>query len=274
MIPLSATRLSTYQRCAHAYYLRYHAKVQSAAFAPPQLGQILHEILAEIYRRPAWSGPPDLAAIELIWLEAVARCPGLSPSQQQEGWQILRQYFDRFIAPLDQWQEPIGVEGRLEGSLWAGQLQFKIRGRYDRLESLPSQDLQAQVHLIDYKTSRSQQTPDQLAMDLQLGLYQMAIDQVYGAALRRVSHIYLRSGEIVSFEAHPDQKAQVLDRVTDLALHLVSDRDFSAQPGDHCRHCSFRRYCAAVTDHPDPVPATSVSLQLSLLGHGLSIAPS
>ncbi len=262
MLRLSASRLTTYQRCAQAYYLKYHRRVPGRPIRAAVLGNVLHQVLEHLYQRPAWQGVPTLTDLERLWGQHNL---ALSPQQLTEGWSLLHHYFQTFIQPLDAWVEPIGIEGRLRGALQAGGIRFRLEGRYDRLDSLPSNGLQAAVHLIDYKMTRQIQNPSELELDLQLGFYQMAIDQVYGAALKQVSHIYLRTGQCITFKTSPEQKAFVQAKVTELAETLVQDQSFTPNPGDQCQTCTCRPYCAAVTADPIPLDPKSEILQLSFL---------
>ncbi len=265
MLRLSATRLTTYQRCPHAYYLRYHRRVPGTPIRPAALGKVLHAFLAELHSRSFPAGIPECDTLLTQWIRQVER-DHLTVEQHRQGWEVIKRYYDGFIAPLDSWVEPIGVEGQLDGSLHVDSLKFRISGRYDRLDPLhEGQDpLQAAVHLIDYKMSPHHQTSSELELDLQLGLYQIAIDQVYGSALKRVSHIYLRTGTMISFETHPAQKALVQAKVAELADKLLQDRHFEPTPGHHCSSCSCKFYCPAVTPNPIPLEP-AIPLQLSLL---------
>lgn len=266
MQQLSPSRLLTYQRCPQAYYLRYHRKAPGTPGRQPLLGRALHKCLAQLYRRQAWQGLPSLVEVENLWHQICAR-EDLAAAVVQEGRSLLARYHDQFIAPLEHWREPIGVEGRIDGVLYCEGIEFRLTGRYDRLEYLPTDDPgdPAQIHLIDYKSSRTPLQPQQLEQDLQMGLYQIAIEQVYGYALRQVSHVYLRTGEVISYTATPSQRHYLLQRVDEIARTLVSDRDFVPKPGSQCRSCSCRAYCAAVVPDPLPLGSGGIPLQLSLL---------
>jgi putative RecB family exonuclease len=182
-----------------------------------------------------------------------------------EGWRILQQYHSQFIAPLQQWCPPLGIEGKIEGSLIVQGLEFRLTGRYDRLDLLDHRDLlTAQIDLIDYKTGHTPLDPQNLALDLQLGIYQIALEQVYGRSLRQLTHIYLRSGQVVRYAANDSQRATLLAKVQDIAMTLIEDRTFTPNPGNHCQRCACRAYCPT---QPAPIPLapTAMGLQLSLL---------
>jgi putative RecB family exonuclease len=263
--PLSATKLQHYGRCAHSFSLKYLKRVPSRPIRQPLLGKAVHQTLAQFYRWPGWKGVPGLGVMRSVWQETIEHFPTLSPGQIAEGWRMLEQYHSLFVQPLDHWHEPLAVEGKLEGRLLEGSVEFKIGGRCDRIERLPSQGDIAQLHLIDYKSSIQPKALSDLEVDLQLGLYQVAIAQRYGASLARVSHIYLRMGEVVSFQTRPQQLQLVQARIEELASKLVSDEAFEPEPGDHCKKCDYRQYCPAVSEKPQRVEQeTGLNLQLSL----------
>lgn len=181
--PLSATKLRAYSLCPQQFDLKYHHHLPSKPIRQPVLGKTLHDALACFYCWPGWRGLPSLDVLHDCWLRAVEKQLKLTSEQQDQGWDILREYYGQFVTPLQQWQEPIAVEGRLEGRLHVEQIEFRITGCYDHLECLPAQDATAELHLIDYKTSKAIKTPNELEVDVQLGLYQIAIAQRYGASL-------------------------------------------------------------------------------------------
>jgi putative RecB family exonuclease len=262
MLPLSATRLTTFSRCPRAYYLRYEQKAPGKPLRAAVLGRSIHEALANFHQWPGYRGMPSLAVLQEAWITAASM---LSEAQEKEGWQLLRTYYQRFVEPLDQWREPLATEGRLEGTLQAGPVEFKLGGRYDRLDALNSRRGGAALALTDYKTSRTVLAPDQLAMDIQMGLYQIALNQRYQSTLAEVNHIYLRTGDKVQFEAHEEQQVVVKTKIQSLAHALMEDKAFAPKEGEHCRTCEYRKFCPAICDRPESLPQQTRSLQLSFL---------
>ncbi len=265
MLPLSATRLTTFSRCPRAYYFRYEQKAPGKPMKAALLGRSIHEALAQFHQWPGWRGMPSLAVLQEAW---VASAGTLSEAQENEGWQLLRTYYQKFVEPLDQWREPLATEGRLEGSLQAGPVEFKLGGRYDRLDALRSNHKKgggAALAVTDYKTSRTVLAPDQLAVDIQMGLYQIALNQRYQGSLTQVNHLYLRTGDIVQFESHEEQQVVVKAKIQSLARALIEDKAFVPKEGEHCRTCAYRKFCPAICERPEALPKQTRSLQLSLL---------
>ncbi|MDJ0703860.1 MAG: PD-(D/E)XK nuclease family protein [Leptolyngbyaceae cyanobacterium MO_188.B28] len=262
---LSATKLKTYHRCPRAYYCRYEYGLPNAAtFGAAALGNALHQTLAQVYGEWHYQEPlPPLTWLEQCWRQ---HSNNLSPIQVEEGWQILKQYYESFIQPFPVLRRPLSVEGRIQGRLQFEEIEFKLTGRYDRLDVIDDG-----LELIDYKSSKEPQPIDQEMIDIQIGLYYLALEQHYQNALRRSSLLYLRTGQQVSFEASRNHKRQVESIISNLALQLRADRTWKPQVGDQCNNCTYARYCPAFHTTPEPLPAKSEflkrSIQLSLSFH-------
>ena len=246
--PVSASRLQSYHRCPQEYFLRYERRVPSQLFFGSQaLGHALHAALAAIYRdwhyctaRPEWQWFED------CWQQASLRLPD---DMVTNGEQILRRYFDTFITSQPTLHRPLGVESRIQGRLQVNNLEFGLSGRYDRLDWLDDG-----LELIDYKSNREIALRETAETDLQLGLYYLALEQQYGASLRRLSFVYLRQAKVVSFDVTSEHRERVEAIIADLALRLRQDKDWPAQTGQQCKYCSYSRYCSEVCETPEPLP--------------------
>ncbi|MDX2096254.1 MAG: PD-(D/E)XK nuclease family protein [Leptolyngbyaceae cyanobacterium bins.59] len=257
---LSATKLQAYQRCPFAYYLKYECKLNANDFfGSAALGIALHQALAQIHRDWHYQNPiPDLQWIHYCWEQ---QSQGLSLGQIEEGKGILEKYYYRFIAEEVSLTKPLGVEGRIQGSLRVDNLEFLITGRYDRLNYVGKG-----LELIDYKSTREVRLPNPEEIDLQIGLYYLALEQTYHQSLRSLSLIFLRTTEKFSFKAGPEHKRKVQQIISNLAVKLRDDENWQPTPGSQCQRCTYARYCPAVTEQPIPLPTglPDRKLQLSL----------
>ena len=167
--------------------------------------------------------------------------------------QILEGYYYQFIAGEVALKRPLAVEGKIQGQLQAENLEFRITGRYDRLDYLEDG-----LELIDYKSTKEVKLPDPAEIDLQIGLYYLALEQRYRQSLKRLSLLYLRTGEKISFEASACHKQQVEATISELAWRLRTDSDWEPTPGEQCDRCSYLQYCPT-QDNPEPVPNSNKS---------------
>lgn len=245
---LSATKLQVYHRCPQAYYFRYELGLKTAAsFGSAALGTVLHQALAQVYRDWHYLEPlPSLNWMHHCWDQHSSR---LNLAQAEEGKAILETYYYQFIAPETALKRPLAVEGKIQGHLRVENLEFKISGRYDRLDYLEDG-----LELIDYKSTKELRLPEPAEIDLQIGLYYLALSQRYRQSLKCLSLLYLRAGEKISFSASSEHKQQVEASVSKLALRLRTDSEWEPIPGEQCSRCTYSRYCRAIQDNPEPLP--------------------
>jgi putative RecB family exonuclease len=178
----------------------------------------------------------------------------LSPAQVEEGLRILENYYNKFIAGEVALHRPLAVEGNIQGTLRVQNLEFKISGRCDRIDYVEDG-----LELIDYKSTREVKLPNPDEIDLQIGLYYLTLEQRYRQSLQKLSLVYLRTGDKVSFDATPEHKQLVEATISELAFRLRTDDMWEATTGEHCDRCTYARYCGAVQEKPEPLPETAKS---------------
>jgi putative RecB family exonuclease len=259
--PISATKLRTYQRCPYAYYLKYERRVESNEFyGSAALGSALHQALAESYRDWHYrEAKPHRHWFDHCWNKY---SKDLNVGQVREGRRILESYYDRFVEKEAVVRQPLAVEGKIQSKLQVGDLEFLITGRYDRIDFLPDG-----LELIDYKSGRDVYLPTDGDMDLQIGLYYIALEQIYSQSLKYLSLLYLRTGEKIRFAASRQHKKRALEVVSDLAVKLRQDEAWVPTPGNGCDRCSYSRYCSAMPGQTAALPEAlrpARSLQLAL----------
>jgi putative RecB family exonuclease len=255
---ISATKLQAYHRCPFAYYLRYERRVATNEyFGSTSLGIALHQALAQCHRDWNYREPvPGLRWVHHCWEQNSA---GLTANQVIEGQEILENYYRTFIATETALAQPLGVEGRIQAPLQMESLEFLIVGRYDRLDFLADG-----LELIDYKSSREVRLPETEELDIQIGLYYLALEQTYHQSLKFLSLLFLRTGGKVQFEATEEHKLQVEQMIGNLAVRLRYDRGWEPTPGSYCDRCTFAQYCPAISTEPMPLPETRSKSQLQL----------
>ncbi|MEL7504646.1 MAG: PD-(D/E)XK nuclease family protein [Cyanobacteria bacterium J06554_6] len=230
------------------------------AFASAALGTALHAALAQLYQDDwHYQEPlPSEAWLRYCWDSQIA---SLTDKQTEEGWQILQRYWDREIMPLGVMKRPLATEGRVQGLLQTGNIEFNLTGRYDRLDLLDDG-----LELIDYKSAKHPTPPSPDEVDLQLGLYHLALEQHYGRSLRRMTLLYLRTDERITYEASLEHRQQVIAVIDELAQQLLTGTEWQPNCGEQCSQCAYARYCPAVQPQPEPltVPQKPRKLQLCL----------
>lgn len=268
---LSPAKLQTYQTCPAQYRFRYELGLPGGfGGAAAGFGRAVHGALMQAYRE--WDYPPEDFSPQglhhrpgLDWFD---RCwddhnTGLNEAQIAEGREIFARYWAEWVAPLAEFRRPLATEKTLRGRLVVENLLFFLTGKLDRLDWCGP----AALELVEYKTAKHVPALSGEGLDLQLGLYALAIEQQWPGELKRATILSLRSGESLTVDITPERRDQASAMIADLALRLRTDDTWEPTPGAGCDRCGYYKYCPAQTPEPDPLPegtGRSRPLQLAL----------
>ena len=108
----------------------------------------------------------------------------------------------------------------------------------DRVDKLADGSLE----IIDYKTGEAKLKPS-FDDKRQLLLYQLAIEQLTGFKISRLSYYYLKTSDKVSFEAKETDLEKLKIWISD-TIKAIESCDFSPKPGPFtCRYCDISKFC-------------------------------
>jgi DNA helicase-2/ATP-dependent DNA helicase PcrA len=117
----------------------------------------------------------------------------------------------------------------------------KITGRFDRVD----QEADGAV-IMDFKTSeiKAQKDADKRVREsLQLTLYALAYENIFGALPKRVALYFLESGIIGSYEIQEKDLEKIQESIREVAVG-IRQRNFSATPAYMaCRYCAYNQIC-------------------------------
>ncbi len=178
-----------------------------------------------------------IAALEENWVEAGYANHDEMMQELAEGKAILEAHIDR-------WQrEPVNAKTIAVEKLYRRDLgPFDLIGRIDRLDEHEDGTLE----IIDYKSGRQIVTPQEVADDLAMGIYQLILQDYFPHRKIMASIVALRSGE----KATASLSADALDEFRFLILELgqkILHRCWEfEQPYSKslCSACDFRALCA------------------------------
>ena len=171
MRPLSYSQISLYQSCPLHYKLQYIDGLKTKDKWYFSFGTTLH-LCAEYFFKVRVPPPPSLEKMlkyyEKIWLSAGYQSAEEEAKYKDYGRQILAKFWQVHSADFSllvavERMFYIDIEG------------VKLRGFIDRIDKLDSGGLS----IVDYKTSQKLFTRDDLENDLQLTLYQLAIEKMW-----------------------------------------------------------------------------------------------
>lgn len=235
-LELSYTYIKNYLDCPRCFYLRRVMKMAEQESSQAHLGSIIHHSLEEFYKR--WSsaendgsarpGRDVLLSIGLATLHA-----DLAPDQPADR-ALAEQVRAQLSLAWDNLHDPRANVLELEKSF---RFEYPLDGnvhnftaKLDRLDQLPD----SSFRVVDYKTGEAHKyLTDPKADDLQLGIYLLALESVYGKDLPGVAEYWILSRGVRGSLPFGEMKRAKVREVIDGAIRGMLGGDFPR--GERCR---------------------------------------
>jgi len=232
--PLSYTQISLYQACPLCYKLQYIDGLKPKDKWYFSFGNTLH-LCTEYFFKVKVPPPPSLEALldfyETNWLSPGYESAAEEAKYRAYGREILTEFWQ--IHHPD-FRMPLAVERMFYVDIEG----VKLRGYIDRVDKLDSGGLS----IVDYKTNQNLFTVDDLKEDLQLTLYQLAVQEIWRLPVERLTLYHLRSNTPCSCEPRAaSQLAAARQMVVEVAENIVQGK-FPAVENQYCP-CDFPEHC-------------------------------
>lgn len=252
VIKLSATRISSFLRCKKKYWFSYVERLPKLANPAFRLGLACHEAL-------------EVAGD--IWLKGG---PDKEEFTKEEVKEIMA-YYDKISIREGIEEHEVHVEGKVLvknrlGSFKLGKRVISLEkpfgfpkcdcpdlkttqgipliGAIDKVVELDDDTLV----IIDYKTSKTAPTPDQLREDLQLSLYDLVADLLWPGYERVILCLDMLKSEPVFTYRTPRQREEFNNYLTEVhkqMSELKEEKNATASLNIFCPWCDFKDYCPA-----------------------------
>jgi putative RecB family exonuclease len=232
--PLSYTQISQYQTCPLSYKLQYIDGLRPKDKWYFSFGSTLH-LCTEYFFRVKVPPPPSLEALlgfyETKWLSQGYESAEEEAKYRAYGREILTRFWQ--IHHPD-FRMPLAVEHMFYVDVEG----VKLRGYIDRVDKLDSGGLA----IVDYKTSQNLFTVDDLAKDLQLTLYHLAVQQIWQLPVERLTLYHLRSNTPCSCGPRADAELSAARRMVLTVAENIARGEFPAVENQYCP-CDFPEHC-------------------------------
>jgi len=232
---LSYSAISAYEKCPLAYRFQYVDGLEVEPTPYLSFGRSLHAALEWFYGRET-PEPPTLESL-LEHLDTCWESAGYPNLDEERSYlnnarEVLTQYYYR---NLEDFRLPMAVEERFEIDMQ----DFVLSGVIDRVDCHPN----GTYEILDYKTSRRLPEINRLREDLQLPIYQLGCNEVWGIFPSKLTFYYLIPNRRYSTRPLDDAAlARVRERMLQVAAS-ISSGDFPATPNRLCPWCSFEDVC-------------------------------
>jgi putative RecB family exonuclease len=234
MRALSYTQISLYQSCPLCYKLQYIDGLEPKEKGYFSFGTTMHNC-AEYFFKVKVPPPPTLAQMldfyERKWLSEGYESAEEEAEYKAYGRELLTKFWEIHQADF---RMPIAVEHKFTIDIGS----FKLTGRIDRVDKLDSGGLA----IIDYKTDKELFTQEYLDNNLQLTLYQMAVEKSWFLPVERLTLYHFRSNTPISC---PPREPERLEEARGVVLKVaegIQAENFPAKESNRCP-CDFPQYC-------------------------------
>jgi DNA helicase-2/ATP-dependent DNA helicase PcrA len=234
----SASALNTYEDCPLRYKFQYVLLVPSSPRTYFSFGQAVHSVIEQLSRDNLngipFSKERALALLDANWDSSAY------PSRTQEAED--KRKADLLLDTFLDWQ------AKNRNTILVAEQRFRFRlgernmtGYIDRIEQQPDGGLV----VIDFKTGSkpSNITKAGIREDIQMNIYCMAVQAMYGKVPVRASLYYLKDDKTMDYIPNEESIAAFKERVSGMISSVCSE-EFPARPSYMgCGRCDYRDLC-------------------------------
>lgn len=240
-VKVSATRISSLQRCKLKYWFNYHEHLPKVSNPSFLLGTAVHESLeraGQIWMEKGEFSKDDKKEIIDLY-EKVSIREGIEDmSVHEEGKRLVKNRIDNFelgkgIISLEYFfgdEDDITTEDGVP-----------LIGAMDKVIEVDEDTLL----VVDYKTSKTAPTPDQMRTDVQLSLYDVAASIKWPNYKRIILCLDLLKSEILYTYRTVEQREEFKHYLKIIHEEMVNfkKKDAKASLNMFCPWCDFKDYC-------------------------------
>jgi DNA helicase II / ATP-dependent DNA helicase PcrA len=114
---------------------------------------------------------------------------------------------------------------------------ININGKIDRIDRDNDDFI-----VMDYKTSKTASSRNKLKEDMQLIIYSLAVENLYGKRPKKVGCRFLRSNKKVMIEVTDEDIIKIKGKIISI-VNSIKNGHFTPKPGWECKSCDYSLIC-------------------------------
>lgn len=245
-IKLSATRISTFLQCLQKYWFQYHDHLPKVASPAFRLGIAVHESLelaGNIWVEKDKFTKADKKKIIDKYVETSVKEGIEDMSVHREGIELVTQRLNNFRLG----KKIIGLETTFgydkEGSLEIITKEgVKLIGAIDKAIESDKDTLL----IVDYKTSKTAPTADQLRYDVQLSIYDLVATMIWPDYKRIILSLDMLRSEVLYTYRTQEEREDFVEYLKIIHTQMIKLKKNKAKArlNIFCPWCDYKEYCA------------------------------
>ncbi|OBW63219.1 MAG: exonuclease [Dehalococcoides mccartyi] len=245
MRPLSYSQIDQYQSCPLKYRFLYIDGLKPLEKGYFSFGTTLHDCAEHFFRVKV---PPPLSLEKLMeyyqshWRSGGYESVEIEENYRQLGREILAEFHRIHRADFHM---PLAVEHQYTVNLDG----VKLTGKIDRVDKLPSGEL----CIVDYKSNKDLFSAEYVQDNLQLSLYQLAVEQIWYLPVGELCLYHLRSNTAMRCPARSKEVIADARRLVLEVAEKIEKAIFPACENNFCP-CDFAHLCPLYRHKYAPPP--------------------
>jgi putative RecB family exonuclease len=244
VIRLSSTRIHSFLDCKYKYWANYYTdypKVPNPAF---KLGLACHECLelaGNIWMEKGKFTKSDIKKIMNLYDKVSIREGIIDMEIHMEGKELISKRLDNF----DTGGKIIGLELKFgfDGNDFFTDFGVPLMGAIDKIIELDEETLL----IVDYKTSKTAPTTNQLKTDIQLSLYDLVAHKLWPGYKRIILSLDVLKSEMVYSYRTDAEREEFNNYLVNLYEEMLDFNEESIKQDLNifCPWCDFKEYCSS-----------------------------
>ena len=235
-LKLSKTKLETYENCPLQFKFRHILKVPTPSVAVADIGTAVHSVLEKVSKYEMdgkkLTEKEAFKILEKKWDSKAFETETSANQAKKNAQEMIRTFL---TWNKNNPNKPIAVEKKFELVLGG----VKFNGKIDRVD----QTKEDEFEVLDYKTGSERITRNTIKDDIQMNLYALAVQQLYGKLPTNASLFYVKTDKMVTNEIDSKKVNEVKDSIEN-DVKLILNEEFSATPSyKACKFCDYWDIC-------------------------------
>ncbi len=236
---LSPSKIQTYEDCPLQFKFQHVLKVPTPSKTYFGMGTAIHAVAENLTKlQKDGKEPTEELALEILekqWDTSSYRNQRTKESQDKDkSKEMIKTYLEWSEKNLN---TPVDVEPKFQIKL----NDVTISGKIDRVEITPD----GEYEVIDFKTGYAYKTKNTIKDDVQMNLYALGTEKLYGKLPKKTSLFYIKFNKLVPHFIEQDKLDTFKEELSG-TIESIFNEEFDAKPEyQKCSRCDYASICDA-----------------------------